>query len=34
MPKIADGTDSEVLLRAIGYSEERINSLRASGAVA
>jgi alpha-methylacyl-CoA racemase len=33
MPKLADGTDSTALLRAIGYSEERIDSLRASGAV-
>ncbi|HEX3396687.1 MAG TPA: CaiB/BaiF CoA-transferase family protein [Steroidobacteraceae bacterium] len=34
MAKIADGTDSAALLRLIGYSEERIDSLRASGAVA
>ncbi len=33
MPKIADGTDSAALLRGIGYSEERIASLHASGAV-
>jgi alpha-methylacyl-CoA racemase len=33
MPKIAQGTDSAALLRVIGYSEERIESLRASGAV-
>ena len=33
MPKIANGTDSAALLRAIGYGEERIESLRASGAV-
>ena len=33
MPKIAEGTDSAALLRAVGYSEERIESLRASGAV-
>jgi alpha-methylacyl-CoA racemase len=33
MPKIADGTDSAALLRGLGYSEARINSLRATGAV-
>jgi len=33
MAKIADGTDSAALLRAIGYSDEKIQSLRASGAV-
>jgi alpha-methylacyl-CoA racemase len=33
MPRIADGTDSAALLRVIGYSEERIAALRASGAV-
>jgi alpha-methylacyl-CoA racemase len=33
MPKLADGTDSAALLRSVGYSEERIESLRASGAV-
>ena len=33
MAKIADGTDSAALLRGIGYSAERIESLRASGAV-
>ena len=33
MPKLAAGTDSPALLREMGYSEERINSLRASGAV-
>jgi alpha-methylacyl-CoA racemase len=33
MAKIAEGTDSSALLRAIGYSDERIESLRASGAV-
>jgi alpha-methylacyl-CoA racemase len=33
MPKIADGTDSAALLRAVGYTEEKIDSLRASGAV-
>jgi alpha-methylacyl-CoA racemase len=33
MPKISAGTDSATLLRAIGYSEERIEALRASGAV-
>ncbi|HEY2464592.1 MAG TPA: CaiB/BaiF CoA-transferase family protein [Steroidobacteraceae bacterium] len=33
MPKKADGTDSAALLRGIGYSEERINALRAGGAV-
>jgi alpha-methylacyl-CoA racemase len=34
MAKIAAGTDSSALLRVIGYSDERIESLRASGAVA
>ena len=33
MPKIAEGTDSAALLRGVGYSEERIDSLRACGAV-
>jgi alpha-methylacyl-CoA racemase len=33
MPKLAAGTDSAALLRGMGYSEERINSLRASRAV-
>jgi alpha-methylacyl-CoA racemase len=33
MAKIADGTDSAALLQAIGYSDEKIQSLRASGAV-
>jgi alpha-methylacyl-CoA racemase len=33
MPRIAEGTDSAALLRGVGYSEERIDSLRASGAV-
>jgi alpha-methylacyl-CoA racemase len=33
MPRLAQGTDSAVLLRTIGYSEERIESLRAAGAV-
>ena len=33
MPKIADGTDSAALLRAAGYSEAKIELLRASGAV-
>jgi alpha-methylacyl-CoA racemase len=33
MAKIANGTDSAALLRAAGYSEERIETLRASGAV-
>ena len=33
MPKIAEGTDSAALLRAVGYSEEKIDALRASGAV-
>jgi alpha-methylacyl-CoA racemase len=33
MAKIADGTDSAALLRAVGYSEDRIETLRASGAV-
>jgi alpha-methylacyl-CoA racemase len=33
MPRIADGTDSAALLRAVGYTEEKIDSLRASGAV-
>jgi alpha-methylacyl-CoA racemase len=33
MPKLADGTDSAALLRSVGYSEERIESLRASSAV-
>jgi alpha-methylacyl-CoA racemase len=33
MPKIADGTDSAALLRALGYTEQRIDSLGASGAV-
>jgi len=33
MPKIADGTDSAALLRAVGYGEARIQALRASGAV-
>ncbi|MEO7206776.1 MAG: CaiB/BaiF CoA-transferase family protein [Steroidobacteraceae bacterium] len=33
MPKLAGGTDSAALLRAVGYSEERIVSLRATGAV-
>jgi alpha-methylacyl-CoA racemase len=33
MPNLAHGTDSALLLRAIGYSDERIGSLRASGAV-
>ena len=33
MPKIADGTDSAALLRAVGYGEARIEALRASGAV-
>jgi alpha-methylacyl-CoA racemase len=34
MPRIAEGTDSAALLRGLGYSEERIGSLRACGAVA
>jgi alpha-methylacyl-CoA racemase len=33
MPNIARGTDSAALLRAAGYSEEKLDSLRASGAV-
>jgi hypothetical protein len=33
MPRLADGTDSAALLRAVGYTEEKIDSLRASGAV-
>jgi alpha-methylacyl-CoA racemase len=33
MPRIADGTDSAALLRGAGYSDEKIASLRASGAV-
>jgi alpha-methylacyl-CoA racemase len=33
MPRFADGTDSAVLLREIGYSEEKITDLRAAGAV-
>jgi alpha-methylacyl-CoA racemase len=33
MAKIGNGTDSAALLRLIGYSDERIESLRASGAV-
>jgi alpha-methylacyl-CoA racemase len=33
MSKIAQGTDSAALLRGVGYSEEQIASLRASGAV-
>ncbi len=33
MPKLAGGTDSAALLRAVGYSEERIASLRTAGAV-
>jgi len=33
MAKIAEGTDSSALLRVIGYSDDRIQSLRASGAV-
>jgi alpha-methylacyl-CoA racemase len=33
MPKIAQGTDSAALLRAIGYSEDQIDSLRACGAI-
>jgi alpha-methylacyl-CoA racemase len=33
MPKISAGTDSAALLRAVGYSEEKIDALRASGAV-
>jgi len=33
MSKIADGTDSAALLRAVGYGEARIEALRASGAV-
>jgi alpha-methylacyl-CoA racemase len=33
MPKIAAGTESSALLRAAGYSEEKIESLRACGAV-
>jgi alpha-methylacyl-CoA racemase len=33
MPNTARGTDSAALLRSVGYSEEKINSLRASGAV-
>jgi alpha-methylacyl-CoA racemase len=33
MPHFADGTDSKELLRAIGYADERIESLRAAGAV-
>ena len=33
MAKLAEGTDSSALLRAVGYSDERIESLRASGAV-
>ena len=33
MSNIAAGTDSAALLRAAGYSEERIDSLRACGAV-
>lgn len=33
MPRIADGTESAALLREAGYSEEKIASLRACGAV-
>ena len=33
MPRLSGGTDSAALLRAVGYSEERIASLRAAGAV-
>jgi alpha-methylacyl-CoA racemase len=33
MPRMADGTDSAALLRAIGYGEEKIDLLRACGAV-
>jgi alpha-methylacyl-CoA racemase len=33
MPHFADGTDSQEVLRAIGYSDERIESLRATGSV-
>ncbi len=33
MPKLAAGSDSAALLRAVGYSEEKIDALRASGAV-
>jgi alpha-methylacyl-CoA racemase len=32
MPRFAEGTDSAVLLREIGYSEEKIKDLRAAGA--
>jgi alpha-methylacyl-CoA racemase len=33
MAKIANGTDSAALLRAVGYSEQRIETLRTTGAV-
>jgi alpha-methylacyl-CoA racemase len=33
MPKIAEGTDSAALLRAVGYSDAKIEALRTSGAV-
>jgi alpha-methylacyl-CoA racemase len=33
MPNFADGTDSEEVLRAIGYSDDRLETLRAAGAV-
>jgi alpha-methylacyl-CoA racemase len=33
MPHFEDGTDSEELLRAIGYTDERIEYLRAAGSV-
>jgi alpha-methylacyl-CoA racemase len=33
MAKLTAGTDSAALLRAIGYGDERIDSLRASGAI-
>jgi alpha-methylacyl-CoA racemase len=33
MPRTADGTHSAALLRAIGYSEEKIRALREAGAV-
>jgi alpha-methylacyl-CoA racemase len=33
MPKIAAGTDSAELLRAVGYGQDKIDALRASGAV-
>jgi hypothetical protein len=33
MRRVADGTDSAALLRAIGYGEQKIDSLRSCGAV-